>query len=164
MGQHCARCSSDSHATAKCPKSFLRSFCKHCTRAGHDVEKCPLRKAQDYKRRKEEALQRTKQWVADGGLERKQKWEQWQERIEQETNASCSTASTVTQRRSLTDAEEKEARKYEKVLREIAKIEERVANGEKVDSLQLQKINRREEIQATLVMTKVRAGYLRSSA
>merc|ERR1712083_244082 len=98
-----------------CPKSFLRSFCKHCTRAGHDVEKCPLRKAQDYKRRKEEALQRTKQWVADGGLERKQKWEQWQERIEQETNASCSTASTVTQRRSLTDADMKKS--YARLLK-----------------------------------------------
>jgi len=104
------------------------------------------------------------QWVADGGLECKQKWEQWQEKMEKESNASCSTASTVMQQRSLTDAEEKEARKHEKVLREIAKIEERVANGEKVDTLQLQKIKRREEIQATLVMTKVQAGYLRYSA
>merc|ERR1712217_367369 len=85
---------------------------------------------------------RTKQWIADGGLDRKHKWEQWQEKLEKESNASCSTASTATQRRSLTDAEEKEARKYEKVLREIAKIEERVANGEKVDCLQLRKIDR----------------------
>merc|ERR1712038_1430106 len=133
-------------------------------RTGHDAEKCPLRKAQDYKIRKEEALQRSAQWVADGGLERKQKWEQWQEKMEKESNASCSTASTVMQQRSLTDAEEKEARKHEKVLCEIAKIEERVANGEKVDTLQLQKIKRREEIQAALVMTKVQAGYLRYSA
>jgi len=64
----------------------------------------------------------------------------------------------------LSNEEDKEVRKYEKLLREIAKIEEKIAAGEKVDTLQRQKAQRRAEIEDTFVMRKLRTGYLRPSS
>merc|ERR1711933_297006 len=111
------------------------------------------------------------EWIAGGGLERKAAWEARQaerqakkEVADDVSEASYSTASTLKPEEpagplKLSDFEEKEVRKYEKVLREISKIEERMASGEKVDALQLRKVQRRSEIEATLVMQKVRLGF-----
>merc|ERR1712217_69483 len=80
------------------------------------------------------------------------------------SSASSSTAATKTSvTLVLTEQETKEARKYSKLLREIAVIEQNVTNGEKVDMKQLDKMRRRSEIEGTLVMTKLRAGYAFSS-
>merc|ERR1712232_880386 len=74
--------------------------------------------------------------------------------------ASISTAATNTQRTlTLAEQETREARKYAKLLREIAVIEDNVSRGEKVDKKQIEKAQRRTEIEDTLVMAKVRAGY-----
>merc|ERR1712217_639164 len=89
--------------------------------------------------------------------------------------SSASTAATKTPATFvLTEQETKEARKYAKMLREIAVIEEMlrevavikddVTRGEKVDKKQLEKVQRRKEIEETLVMQKVRAGYSYFSA
>merc|ERR1711879_1091951 len=48
--------------------------------------------------------------------------------------------------RELSDAEEKEVRKAEKKLREIAKIELLILAGEKVDSLQVKKVDQKREL------------------
>merc|ERR1712217_229889 len=78
--------------------------------------------------------------------------------------ASSSTAATKTSMTLvLTEQESKEARKYSKLLREIAVIEQNISRGEKVDKKQLEKMHRWSEIENTLVMTKVRAGYVFSS-
>merc|ERR1711981_1446506 len=61
----------------------------------------------------------------------------------------------------LSALEEREARKYEKLLREIAKIEYRVAHGEQVEQNQLEKLQRKADVCNTLVMQKVRAGFER---
>merc|ERR1712176_1229494 len=76
------------------------------------------------------------------------------------SGTSISTAATTTQRTlALTEQETMEARKYAKLLREIAVIEDNISHGEKVDKKQMEKAQRRTEIEDTLVMTKVRAGY-----
>merc|ERR1712066_980217 len=70
---------------------------------------------------------------------------------------SISTAATTTQRTLvLTEQETREARKYAKLLREIAVIEDNVSRGQKVDKKQMEKTQRRTEIEGTLVMKKVR--------
>jgi len=61
----------------------------------------------------------------------------------------------------LSAAEGAEARKAERALREIARLEERLARGERLDALQLRKIGRREGLESSAVMLKVRAGALR---
>lgn len=62
---------------------------------------------------------------------------------------------------SLSEPEEKEARKVERKLREITKIEARMAVGERVDVLQRQKVAKKDELLSCMVMVKIRAGYLR---
>merc|ERR1712232_775649 len=77
--------------------------------------------------------------------------------------ASVSTASTVTEARGsrLCEAEEKEARKHEKALKDITKLDERLARGEQLEKTQLEKIQRRNEIEQTRVMQKIRLGFSR---
>merc|ERR1719221_2195858 len=76
------------------------------------------------------------------------------------SGTSISTAASTTQRTlALTEQETREARKYAKLLREIAVIEDNISRGEKLDKKQMEKVQRRSEIEATLVMQKVRAGY-----
>mmetsp|Transcript_38739 Transcript_38739/g.72667 ORF Transcript_38739/g.72667 Transcript_38739/m.72667 type:complete len:462 (-) Transcript_38739:77-1462(-) len=62
----------------------------------------------------------------------------------------------------LTTDEERELRKIEKQLREIAKIESRIAAGDHVDQLQRQKIGKKDKLLGNFVMVKLRAGYLRA--
>merc|ERR1712217_780824 len=74
--------------------------------------------------------------------------------------SSASTAATKTPATFvLTEQETKDARKYAKLLREIIAIEANIARGDKVDKKQLEKVQRRTEIEGTLVMQKIRAGY-----
>jgi len=64
----------------------------------------------------------------------------------------------------LTATEERDAKKFEKTLRDIAKLEHRLANGEKLDQLQLDKISRRKGLESETVMIKLQAGYARHDA
>merc|ERR1711870_218197 len=76
------------------------------------------------------------------------------------SESSVSTAATKTPATFVLTAQEtKEARKYAKALREIVVIEDNVARGENVDKKQLDKVQRKAEIDETLVMQRVRAGY-----
>merc|ERR1712048_1428065 len=59
--------------------------------------------------------------------------------------------------------EELEARRTERVLRDIAKIEAKVQAGEKVDKLQLQKLAKKEELENSEVMLKIARGWNRDS-
>merc|ERR1719188_1060520 len=40
MSKPCARCGSESHAAASCPKPFYRSQCSVCKKTGHVAEDC----------------------------------------------------------------------------------------------------------------------------
>lgn len=144
----------------------MRTFCPCCSRAGHGLAACP-------KKRRDEAAEKHAKWVASGGpaketarIARQAEIEKREKDSDTSSEAACSTAPSMTGRNcavlpKLTDHEEKEARKHEKLLRDICKIEKRIACGEKVDALQVQKVERRVEIEQGWVMTKVRAGYLR---
>jgi len=71
----------------------------------------------------------------------------------------------VEERPMLSASEEKEARKTEKMLRDIKAIQDRVAAGEKVDALQLNKIAAENiaKLEQSVVMGKIKAGWLRGS-
>merc|ERR1712043_81277 len=124
--------------------------------------------------RQAKATQRTEEWIVAGGPARRAAWlarkaKEPPKDSDTMSEASFSTAaSTMEERPSgpprLSNEEDKEVRRYEKLLREIAKIEEKTAAGEKVDTLQRQKAQRRAEIEDTLVMRKLRTGYLRPSS
>jgi len=82
-----------------------------------------------------------------------------------ESGASVSTAATVADGLPprLSVLEEREARKLEGKLREIRVLEDRMAQGHSLDSLQRLKIAKRPELEGTLVMQKVLLGYQRRS-
>jgi len=61
----------------------------------------------------------------------------------------------------LSEVEEKEAKKIEKKLREIAAIEARINNGDLVDILQQDKVTQKQVLLDKIVMVKIRSGHLR---
>jgi len=61
----------------------------------------------------------------------------------------------------LSPQEEKEARKVEKKLRDITRLQTDFENGFSLDNLQLEKIKSRDALESLLVMQKIRAGALR---
>ena len=61
----------------------------------------------------------------------------------------------------LTADEEKQARKVEKKLREIAALEARLAEGETLQYLQKKKVDKKSEFEDCEVMRKLRSGYTR---
>ena len=151
----CSRCQQGGHAAAACPKSFFKC-CSFCKSAGHIKRTCPLRQAQ--------AAARHAEWVANGRPMRKERKERKVDDWDTKSTSSASTTSTSATRTPagvfvLTEQETREACKCQKCLRDITKIEEQVARGEKVDVKQLEKIQRRSEIEETFVMVKIRAGY-----
>merc|ERR1712048_390007 len=119
--------------------------------------------------------------VAGGGLERKAAWEARQaaalaakehkeepvKDIDMRSDSAASTAAESQMPLSmpmLTPDEEKEAKKIEKKLRDILKLEKLLAEGARLDHLQMQKLGGRGELEDTLVMKKVRGGYARRSS
>merc|ERR1711865_942900 len=61
----------------------------------------------------------------------------------------------------LSPQEEREARKVEKKLRDITRLQTDFENGFSLDNLQLEKIKSRDALESLLVMQKIRAGALR---
>merc|ERR1711870_77561 len=168
------------HRAAVCPRSFLRVLCTYCDRMGHSADSCPKKRSDEFEKRKAEAKKREEAWIAAGGPERKAALEarkaapalraptfrRGEKADDTASVASESTSASTTGQQSkpcLSEHEEKEARKWEKLLREISKIESSIDAGERVDSKQREKVQRRAEIENTLVMAKVRAGYIRFS-
>jgi len=61
----------------------------------------------------------------------------------------------------LSDAEEKELRKIEKKLRDIATIEAKIAAGVRVDCLQRQKVQTKDALVKSIIWQKVQIGFAR---
>merc|ERR1712194_427218 len=59
----------------------------------------------------------------------------------------------------LSDAEEKEFRKIEKKLRDIAAIEAKIAAGVRVDCLQRQKVQTKDALVKSIIWEKVQIGF-----
>merc|ERR1712232_1330057 len=168
----CARCGAADHHQSSCPKAFLRSFCSYCRRAGHSESECGLkRKAEAEKRKANDAAMLAGLSPECRAAVLAKRQADAERRMVEGTKvdddaksvASVSTASTATEARGprLCEAEEKEARKHERALKDIAKLEERVARGEQLERTQLEKIQRRNEIEQTTVMQKIKLGFSR---
>jgi len=70
---------------------------------------------------------------------------------------SESTAATLSSVAATCETEDREARKLQKKLRDIAKLQEREARGERLDSLQLKKIGQKVTIEVAFEWTLARA-------
>jgi len=70
---------------------------------------------------------------------------------------SESTAATLSSVAATCESEDREARKLQKKLRDIAKLQEREARGERLDSLQLKKIGQKFTIEFAFERTLARA-------
>jgi len=171
----CSRCGARSHRAASCPKPFFRPECRGCGRLGHAELLCPQ------KQRAEAAARRAAREADMEAWEAKQaawkaKQAAWEARQAariahvgskdidalSDSAASASTAASAAEPLALPTLsvpEEKEARKVERKLREVAQLEDRLARGENLDALQLGKVARKAELEDTLVMQKLRAGY-----
>lgn len=66
-------------------------------------------------------------------------------------------------RLALSPLEEREARKIEKKLREITRLEDKLGQGILLDKLQILKIQSKASLESSLVMQKIRAGAFRPS-
>eukprot|EP00439_Symbiodinium_sp_Y106_P059510 s669_g8.t1 len=149
QSQTCSRCNGHGHQAAQCPKMPFYKTCEYCKMVGHRVKACPVlqRKAQEKGlvlefveiREGVVAAARREEGQVEDGMVREWHPEHWV----------------------LSEDEEREARKLEKKLREIAALEQLVEQGQGLDSLQLQKVDRKNEIEAHEVLRKVRLGYHR---
>ena len=175
----CARCGAAGHVASSCSRPFLRSFCSCCRRPGHDETTCAQKRRADAEQRKAKAEEEDAEWLASVKPERRarileQRKAAAQAKLEVQAKAkddedarsvvsATSTAATAAEARGprLSEIEEKEARKHEKALRDISKLAERLAQGEQLETKQLEKIQRRREIEHSLVMRKIRVGYAR---
>merc|ERR1711972_874499 len=167
--------------TAACPvKTFFKS-CTFCGQVGHTEKMCPERRKQAVARhaewverqkqvapsraRKAEWIPRNAQRLSNSAVKAQSCGVGERSRDDCEVKSTTSELSTSTAATStqwtlvLTEQETREARKYAKLLREIDVIDDNISRGEKVDKKQMEKAQRRTEIEDTLVMKKVRAGY-----
>eukprot|EP00747_Dinoflagellata_sp_TGD_P161899 gnl/TRDRNA2_/TRDRNA2_178902_c0_seq1.p1 gnl/TRDRNA2_/TRDRNA2_178902_c0~~gnl/TRDRNA2_/TRDRNA2_178902_c0_seq1.p1 ORF type:complete len:199 (-),score=42.34 gnl/TRDRNA2_/TRDRNA2_178902_c0_seq1:128-652(-) len=164
----CSRCGAADHVAVNCRKPFLREFCAFCNRPGHVAASCPQkRRAQAKEAREKQQVQMKTDY------ERKSSWckRDVDSRSDVDEISSLASRSTsvslpraVVPSVALSELEEKEVKKTQKKLREIAKLEERSALGEKLDQLQLDKIQQKDELLSSFVMVKARARDSLSSA
>lgn len=177
----CARCSSTQHTTAQCSYSFLRKICPKCNNTCREVQRgaptCIVVKAQ----REAEKTQRYEEWKAKDAAYQQRK-------LRSGSDASSDAASTCAEsvdaalydarqskrceeilrgasgaRFALSPQEEREARKIEKKLRDIARLQGQLDQGLSVDKLQREKIQSKDALESQLVMQKIFAGAHRPS-
>ena len=173
----CSRCQGKGHRAADCHLPFFRS-CQYCKTPGHTAKECPLLRHCTYckceghtnrncakllaKRAKARASDDSKSETSEASNGQsgvstastwassppKKHWKQWTEPQKRWMQA-------------LTEDEEKQARKVEKKLREIAALEARLAEGETLEDLQQKKVDKKSEFEDCEVMRKLRSGYRR---
>merc|ERR1712228_541114 len=107
--------------------------------------------------RRKQAAERHARWVAS--QKQGSVWKRFADDADAKSVCSVSSASTAATKTPatfvLTEQETKDARKYAKLLREIIAIEANIARGDRVDKKQLEKVQRRTEIEGALVMQKI---------
>mmetsp|Transcript_22759 Transcript_22759/g.40050 ORF Transcript_22759/g.40050 Transcript_22759/m.40050 type:complete len:174 (+) Transcript_22759:1-522(+) len=161
QSQTCNRCHQPGHRAADCKVSFYRA-CNYCKEVGHDVKAC--QKLRDAKARAEARAARREAAATDAGSVS-------DESTTASTEAGWKCRSAKKEKKSLqfwqpahwvlSESEEREARKLEKKLREITTLEQMRDEGKQLETLQLQKIERRSELEGQDVLRKVRLGYQR---
>ena len=150
-----------------CKESFILQ-CKYCKELGHRVSVCP--RLQEKEKKLTERLQKREMEREDsrsvasvstatattasatsvGSADTDSKWT-WKEWKEWQARPRV---------KFLTEEESREARKLEKKLREIAALEQKSAEGSRLDVLQQKKLENKAELQDHKVMRKLRMGYV----
>ncbi|CAE7700824.1 clpC [Symbiodinium necroappetens] len=164
--QICSRCNSTGHRAAQCPKMPFYKTCEYCKVVGHGVKACPVlqRKAlEKVSKQKEAEKKAANDACSESGTSTTASSERawWQKRAAKKGKSRTAWSEWHPEHWVLSEDEEREARKLEKKLREIAALEQLVEQGKHLDSLQLQKVDRRSEIESHEVLRKVRLGYQR---
>jgi len=145
----CSRCSGTNHLAAACTrKTFLRPTCTLCLRGGHQREECP--RDPEYKKTRQEEYKKY--------LERKARREAVE--ADKDCRSDCSTRTASTAATDFADKlarktknmakEDKKVKKAQKLLREIEKLVERRVAGEVLETLQLEKIRRKVDVEVEL--------------
>eukprot|EP00933_Yihiella_yeosuensis_P004699 TRINITY_DN109094_c0_g1_i1.p1 TRINITY_DN109094_c0_g1~~TRINITY_DN109094_c0_g1_i1.p1 ORF type:complete len:176 (+),score=46.40 TRINITY_DN109094_c0_g1_i1:80-607(+) len=158
----CSRCQAKGHRASQCSLPFLRQQCSHCQKMGHSEDNCKFkllakRAAATAKTEIDRAAWKERRAA------RQQRWEQCAEADDAKSEVSVSTLSTAATWTpgTLSADEEREARKIEKKLREIAALESRLANGDHLEKLQMEKLGTKEVLMTSLVMSKIKVGFSR---
>lgn len=159
----CSRCKRAGHVAVECSQPFFRT-CAYCKEMGHAVKPCPKLFA------KKAALDDSSSTVSTSSRSTA-------------VTAATSVSSTASKKPAtatpskdgkangrkprqpkiqfLSLDEEREANKLEKKLREISVLEAKRDAGERLDVLQIKKLETRKELENHSVMRKVRSGYAR---
>ena len=173
----CSRCQGKGHRAADCHLPFFRS-CQYCKTPGHTAKECPLLRHCTYCKCEGHTNRNCAKLLAKRAKARASEDSKSEAASEASSGQSVSTASTWAssppkkhwkqwtepQKRwmqALTEDEEKQARKVEKKLREIAALEARLAEGETLEDLQQKKVDKKSEFEDCEVMRKLRSGYTR---
>ena len=159
-GLVCSRCSGQGHRAADCVKPFYRT-CTYCKQFGHLVKACPeLAK----KAKKEKALSDAQsESEVSTSADSDWSWKSTRSRGSRKSKSGWAVREWKPEHWVLSESEEREARKLEKKLREISVLEWMHAEGKELDVLQLQKLQRKSEIEGHDVLRKVRLGYRRAA-
>merc|ERR1711862_620059 len=161
-------CGSTEHSTSECPFPFFRMTCANCGKECREVKaQAPMCR---FVKAKQEADWKARQAEYDARKARKETQSEASTRpdslddYEERQKARCEKILQDAAPKgclALSEDEERQARKTEKVLRTIANLDARLDRGEKLDKLQLQKIQTKVELESGVVMVKIRAGARR---
>ena len=156
----CSRCSGHGHRAAECVKPFFRT-CTYCKQLGHLAKACP----ELAKKEKNEKALSDMQSESEVSTSAESEWsgKSWHSRGSRKSKSGWVAREWKPEHWQLSEGEEREARKLEKKLREISTLEGLQAEGKELDALQLQKLQRKKEIEGQDVLRKVRLGYRRAA-
>jgi len=136
----CYLCGQCGHVEGNCPLRRPRRLCLECGEFGHVRGACPMRQAArsaaDADLRAASVLA-----AAAAALPKASKKQPLLEDADSHSEVSTTASSA---------SEDREVRRLEKKLREIARLEERFAMGERLDKLQLEKLQQKEEVEISL--------------
>ena len=136
--RQCTYCKCEDHTNRTCPKLLA----KRAKARASDDSKSETSEASNG----QSGVSTASTWASSPP--KKQHWKRWTEPQKPRMQA-------------LTEDEEKQARKVEKKLREIAALEARLAEGETLEDLQQKKVDKKSEFEGCEVMRKLRSGYRR---
>ncbi|CAE7479456.1 clpC [Symbiodinium sp. CCMP2592] len=166
--QICSRCNGQGHRAAQCPKMSFYRTCEYCKVVGHSAKACPKlqRRALEKATQQKVVKNQTSDARSESGTSTTASGDSWTSGAWRKPRGVKSKAKGASgewqpEHWVLSTEEEREARKLEKKLREIAALEQSVDQGKSLDALQLQKVGRKSEIEGHDILRKVRLGYRR---
>ena len=170
----CELCQQVGHTRKTCP---VPRTCAYCKLDGHTIQNCPKKLERRERRARQLAWDDSKSETSQASngpsvstastaavSEENQKWsKEWSKEWSKDwwNQRSSWSKKWKPQKPAFTEDEEKELKKMEKKLREIAALEDRLAAGEVLDKLQKEKVENKFKIEECDVMRKLRKGYRR---